>query len=171
MHIDSEPSAGVAWWRRPVTTGPYRRTAYILIAPLADLLSLVLSVASPDRAARLQQRVAAGLLLSPRSTVRAAAGRVRDIGWLVVVLVVDLVAFGLTVYLWLLVASNFAYPLRPGDVEYETAWGGPTLAGAWLLHAAAGLIFLLIIPWLLATLTKVQARSRRPLWTERTSIR
>jgi hypothetical protein len=161
----------VAWWRRPVTTDPYRRTAYILTAPLADPLSLLLSFASPDRAAQLQQRVAAGLLLSPGSTVRAAAGRFRVSSWLVVVLVVDLVVFGLTVYLWLLVASNVAYPLRPGGVEYETAWGGPTLAGAWLLHAAAGLIFLLIIPWLLSAMTKIQARSRRPLWTEKARIR
>jgi hypothetical protein len=44
------------------------------------------------------------------------------------------------------------YPIRPllgMDGEYRDAWGGPTLAGAWAVHALGGLAFWLLVPWVL----------------------
>jgi hypothetical protein len=55
-------------------------------------------------------------------------------------------AFALAAYLVLLLVLNLAYPLRP-DVEEEPidAWGGPTLAGAWAVHAVGGVVVVLLV--------------------------
>lgn len=57
--------------------------------------------------------------------------------------VVTTLAALLTVYL---IWAGWLYPLRPGAIEHlahpfadsvgTDSWGGPTLAGAWLVHAA-----------------------------------
>ena len=54
---------------------------------------------------------------------------------------VDLVALVVAGYCWTGVLLNVAYPIRPllgMDGEYRDAWGGPTLAGAWAVHALGG---------------------------------
>jgi hypothetical protein len=33
--------------------------------------------------------------------------------------------------------------------DYRTAWGGPSLAGAWAVHGSAGLAMALLAAWLL----------------------
>jgi hypothetical protein len=38
------------------------------------------------------------------------------------------------------------------------AWGGPTFAGVWAVHAAGGLVVLLAMPWILRGLTQLHAR-------------
>jgi hypothetical protein len=40
-------------------------------------------------------------------------------------------------------------PLLGMNGEYRDAWGGPTLAGAWAVHALGGIAFLLLVPWVL----------------------
>jgi hypothetical protein len=73
----------------------------------------------------------------------------------------DALAFVVAVYVWLLPPVNWAYPLRPDtqDGALRTAWGGPTLAGAWAFHAVgATVVFLLVGVPLLNGLAWVQER-------------
>jgi hypothetical protein len=63
---------------------------------------------------------------------------------------------GVPIGLWAWVAAlllvpntlrNLAYPVsNPTPADYATAWGGPTLAGAWAVHAALALA--LVPVWL-----------------------
>lgn len=73
---------------------------------------------------------------------------------------VNLVVCVVTVYAWLLVPMNLGFPLRV-DGSLEDSWGGPTLAGAWAVHAAGGLAFLFLNPWLVRGLTALQGRLLR----------
>jgi hypothetical protein len=58
---------------------------------------------------------------------------------------VNVASFVLSAYVWLLLPLNVGYPLRGDTAEsLQDAWGGPTLAGAWAVHAVGGtLIFFL----------------------------
>jgi hypothetical protein len=66
---------------------------------------------------------------------------------------------------WLLVAlarpntvrNLLLYPITDGD-DVARAWGGPTLAGAWAVHAALALLLLPVELWLLRGLTGLQGR-------------
>jgi hypothetical protein len=61
---------------------------------------------------------------------------------------------------------NWAYPLPSG--ETETAWGGPTMAGAWTFHAVIGtLVFVIIGMPLLTGLAWLQGRLTHTLLTMR----
>lgn len=86
----------------------------------------------------------------PRSLVvlaRAPATRARGLA---------LGLMGVPVGLWAWVAAllllpntvrNLAYPLsNPAPADHATAWGGPTLAGAWAVHAGPALA--LVPVWL-----------------------
>ncbi|MFJ5726377.1 hypothetical protein [Streptomyces sp. NPDC093149] len=76
----------------------------------------------------------------------------------VLTLPVNLTAVVVSGYFWLVVAINIGYPLRP-DNDYSTSWGGPTLAGAWAVHAiGGGVTFLLLTPWVIRGFTALQAR-------------
>jgi hypothetical protein len=55
------------------------------------------------------------------------------------------------------VRNVLLYPITDGD-DVATAWGGPTLAGAWAVHAAGALLLLPLELWLLRALTGVQRR-------------
>jgi len=52
--------------------------------------------------------------------------------------------------LFLLLSVPLAvWPLLGMNGEYRDAWGGPTLAGAWAVHALGGVAFWLLVPWVL----------------------
>jgi len=53
---------------------------------------------------------------------------------------------------------NLTYPLWYADTDYHQAWGGPTLAGVWAVHAVGGLAFLAVCVCLIDGLTTVVAR-------------
>jgi hypothetical protein len=89
----------------------------------------------------------------------------RSLRFALLSLPVNAVAFVLAGYVWLIPVVNLGYPLRP-DVSTESlrhgTWGGPTLAGAWAVHAVgAVLIFVLIGLPLLNALAWSQARFAR----------
>ena len=77
----------------------------------------------------------------------------------------NVLAFAVAGYLWLILPINLGYPLRP-DVTEESlkhgTWGGPTLAGAWSVHAigAVGFFVLIALP-LLSALGWLQSRIAR----------
>jgi hypothetical protein len=127
---------GVTWWRLPFSGEPYRYTLFLLLSVPLAVWSLL------DRGSA-QHRVAAVLL-----ALKPALSRVRGLAAVPLDLV-SLVAVG---YCWLGVVLNVAYPARPllgMNGEYRDAWGGPTLAGAWAVHALGGIAFLLLVPWVL----------------------
>jgi hypothetical protein len=124
------------WWRLPFTGEPYRGTLFLLLSVPLAVWALV------DRGAA--QRRVAGVLLG-REPVRS-----RGRGLAAVPL--DLVALVVAGYCWTGVLLNVVYPIRPllgMDGEYRDAWGGPSLAGAWTVHALGGLGFWLVVPWVL----------------------
>lgn len=64
----------------------------------------------------------------------------------------DAVSLVVAGYCWLGLMLNLAYPawsLLGSDSEYRDDWGGPTVAGAWAVHALAGIAFWLLVPWVL----------------------
>ncbi|MDO3649590.1 hypothetical protein [Nocardia mangyaensis] len=70
----------------------------------------------------------------------------------------------------LVLVRGLAYPLVSGG--YENAWGGPTLAGSWLVHAALGLLIAPGLLGLVAWSGRLQLRLTRkvlgrvgPWWT------
>jgi hypothetical protein len=84
---------------------------------------------------------------------------------LLVRLPLDLLAFFVAGYIWLLLPMNWFFPLRAGTgtdggVAVGT-WGGPTLQGAWAVHAVGGtLVFGLVGLPLLSGITWILDRQR-----------
>src|SRR5882724_779279 len=116
------------WWKLPVSGEPYRRTLFLLASVPLAVWSLF------DRGAA-QRRVAAPLLGQ-----EPAFSRVRGIA----AVPLDAVSLVVAGYCWLGVVLNLAYPARSllgMNGEYRDAWGGPTLAGAWAVHALGGIAF------------------------------
>lgn len=148
------------WWTLPFSAETWRRTFYILVAVLASAVCMPLVLLGGYRAAARLQRRLARRFLAPRAdepAPRDRAGRV--LAHTVLSLPVNLASVALTAYLWAGVAVNIAFPLRPGALDsYQHSWGGPSLAGAWAVHAAGGLVFLFITPWIVMAITWLQGR-------------
>lgn len=140
----------VPWWRRPLQPDTWRQQLTIVLTVPTAVIALGLAVVGrPRTAATLQRRLAAGGTLEP-SVRTAPAGRsswLRVLALSLLSLPIGLVGVVVSGYTWLVVAMNLGYPLRPG-LEYADAWGGPSLAGAWAVHAAGGLAFLVLAPWI-----------------------
>jgi Putative sensor len=144
----------------------WRRTFSILLALPVSIVSVPLALLGGYRAAARLQRGLARRYLALRidePAPRDTAGRV--LAHALLSLPLNLVSLVLTVYLWSLVPANLAYPLRPGTMDsYQHSWGGPSLAGAWAVHAAGGLVFLFANPWIVKGITSLQGRLARRLW-------
>ncbi|MEU8923523.1 hypothetical protein AB0D10_21705 [Kitasatospora sp. NPDC048545] len=80
----------------------------------------------PRRAARWQGRV---------SGVSGWTGG-RVLGRVLFGLPLDAAAFVLVGYALFNSVRNFGYPVWYLDTDYHQAWGGPTMAGVWAVHAA-----------------------------------
>jgi hypothetical protein len=158
-------SSHIQWWRRPFSADTWRQTFYVLLALPVSLISVPLVLLGGYRAAaRLQQRLARRYLALriDEPAPRDSAGRV--LTHMVLSLPLNLASLALTLYLWLLVPANLAYPLRPGTMDsYQHSWGGPSLAGAWAVHAAGGVLFLFATPWMIKAVTWLQGRLARRL--------
>jgi hypothetical protein len=55
------------------------------------------------------------------------------------------------------VRNVLLYPITDGDAVARS-WGGPTLAGAWAVHAGLALLLLPVALWLLRALSGLQGR-------------
>jgi signal transduction histidine kinase len=153
-----------AWWRLPFTADTWRRTLYLLLAAPASIVSVPLALLGGHQAAARMQRQLARRYLGLRIE-EPGAGRTagRTIAHALVSLPLSLGSLALAAYLWVLVPMNLAYPLRPGTMDsYQDSWGGPTLAGAWAVHAAGGLAALFLAPWIIRGITAVQGRFAAP---------
>ncbi|WP_433331059.1 hypothetical protein [Spirillospora sp. CA-294931] len=143
-----------------------------VVAPvLGGLAGLPLAVAAvplvvagrAETAARAQLRV-----LGPGP----ASGRRRVLVHSLVTLVPALAAFACAAMFVFLCFSGYLYPLRPDTVQavahpfsedpgLDEAWGGPTLAGAWLVHALVALAIQAVCVLALRPVHAVQARVAR----------
>lgn len=96
-----------------------------------------------------------------------AESRGRALLHAILALPLDAAVFAITVYGWLLVVLNLGFPLRPLvglSADGAGSWGGPSVAGAWAVHAVTGgLISLLLMPWVVRGLTGLQRRLLRAL--------
>jgi hypothetical protein len=133
----------------------WRRLAYAVVSAPVGLAALALTLLClPSRAAALQRGVAVQLLGGPRHGRDRLAGSVTY-----AVASVPLGVFGL----WLAfllgpnTARNLLYGFVVGD-GYTDAWGGPTLAGAWAVHAVLALALVPVGLWLVRGLTALQRR-------------
>ena len=135
-----------------------RRALYPLVALPMSIGGLVLGgLGKARRASRLQRALLRRLLdlsvtdPSDRQVVTHSA----------LSLPINLAAFPIAAYLWLILLVNFGYPLRPDTTSeaVRDSWGGPTLAGAWTVHAAgAALVFLLVGLPIMAGIAWLQGR-------------
>lgn len=110
-----------------------------------------------------------GVPSDPGSGVRRA-GAARVLGHSLAALLPSLLAFALTALCLWGVYSGYLYPLRPDaafaldhpfrpDGRFRTSWGGPTLVGAWSIHA------LVVLGWHVLSLPVLRglAAARRRL--------
>ena len=146
-------------WRKPFAVDTWQRTAYLLVAaPVAGVALGCALVGRPSTAAALSARVAARLavvarpdtVIRPASTARSALHALLGLALGALSLVVT--AYGLS-----LILLNLAYPVRGVD-DLAGSWGGPTLAGVWAVHAAGGLVFLFLVPWVVNGMVAVHRR-------------
>lgn len=143
----------------PFRARTWRRVAHILLAVPVGLVSLPLAAAGGP-AGRLQYglaRLLPGVAGGPRTP-----GGPRAFAHALLALPLNVVALMATCYGWALVLLNLAWPLRPlvgMPLHAERSWGGPSVLGAWLVHAAGGgVTFLLAMPWICRGLAALQAR-------------
>ncbi|MET7477829.1 hypothetical protein ABZT17_26165 [Streptomyces sp. NPDC005648] len=159
-----------AWlWRivrEPFTAGTWRRFAYAVIAFPVTVACVPLALLGAPTGRR--QRALVRRLL--RDTEMADGPRSGLLHALVAT-PLNLLTALVTLYGWLIVPMNLAWPLRAGS-DYSHAWGGPTFAGAWAFHAIlGGLGFLLLMPWVGRGLAAVQTRVARRLLSPGTVLR
>jgi hypothetical protein len=142
----------------------WRRTLYVLLALPVGIACVPWSIlGGSPAAARLQQGLASRLLAVRPGWPRRRRLDGRVVGHALLSLPLNALSWALTVAIWALAAANIAYPLRPDSHDLSNAWGGPTLAGAWAVHGAAGLALLLLAPWVVNGLTALQGRLLRAM--------
>jgi hypothetical protein len=143
-------------WIRLLVAG-LRRAVYALVALPVALSGLgLLAVGRSGAAAGVRLRSLRRLAGLP---VEAAPARGRLASHMLLSLPIDVVVFAVAGYVWLLLPMNLLYPVRLalyGETA-EGSWGGPTMAGAWAVHAVGGLAAFLVVGLpLIAGLVHVQ---------------
>jgi hypothetical protein len=73
-------------------------------------------------------------------------------------LLVSLPLFVLSALIWYLVARIVTYGFFWDGGDSNGSWGGPTLAGAWAVHALIALGMIVVAMWLLVPLTRLHAQ-------------
>ncbi|MFB6628205.1 hypothetical protein ACFCWD_38370 [Streptomyces sp. NPDC056374] len=107
----------------------------------------------PGRAARVRARLTDGAGGDGRDSDggegRAAGWTgLRVLGRAVLGLPLDTAAFVIVGYALFNSVRNFGYPIWYLDTDYHQAWGGPTMAGVWAVHAGGWLLVLaLLLHW------------------------
>ncbi|WP_274558201.1 sensor domain-containing protein [Streptomyces spiramyceticus] len=150
--------------REPFRARTWRRTAYVVLALPVGLLCIPIALVGGP-AARIQRGLARRLLGVEVGEAGAGGvgapgmrGRALALAHAVISAPLNLVAVTVTLYFWMVVAINLGFPLRP-DNDPAQSWDGPTMAGAWAVHAGGGgLTFLFLTPWVVKGFTGLQVR-------------
>ncbi len=138
-----------------------RRAVYGVVALPLGLWCLALLVAGRVQAAAGLRLRALRRLAGTEPAAAPPADRRRWLTFSLLALPLDTLAFVVLGYAWLLLPMNLLYPLRLAlfDETAADAWGGPTTAGAWAVHAAGGLLVFVVAGQPLAfALTWLQSR-------------
>lgn len=136
-------------------TAAWRRVGYAAVSAPVGLAALALTlIGQPGRAGRLQHRVARALLGGPVSARPHLTG---TLAYALLSIPLGVVGLWLAFLLVPNTIRNLLYGFVVGD-GYRDAWGGPTLAGAWAVHAALVLALLPVGLWLVRGLTALQRR-------------
>ncbi|MFC5641997.1 hypothetical protein ACFPZF_11625 [Kitasatospora cinereorecta] len=117
--------------------------------------------------------VAAGLALTgrPERAARLWGGRAwtgpRALARVVLGLPLDVPAFLLLGFALVNSVRNLGYPLWYAGTDYHDAWGGPTMAGIWAVHAGGWALCLYVllrwpVAWLAAAQRALGARLALP---------
>ncbi|HEX8627211.1 MAG TPA: hypothetical protein VF755_03455 [Catenuloplanes sp.] len=136
--------------RPPTSAGRRRRTHDWVLDPLIRAATgFPLAVAAVPLALIGRPMPVAGVQsrLAHRRAGRRP-GRRRVLCHSLLVAVPSLVALALAALVLVTAVTGYLYPLRPdvwptvghpftGDHRLDGAWGGPTMIGAWLIHASA----------------------------------
>ena len=175
----------MAFWRIAYSMSTWRRVGYAVAAPPTCVVCLVLAAAGRARvAAPYQRRLGRGLLgLPPGGGSPPAVRGVRVFAGSIAGLLTGIVCWTVLQYLAFFLFINLGFPLRgylsfgsrsgvavpwwgihrissSGDVwasHYANSWGGPTLAGAWAVHAGLALVTLgPVLLWAVRGLTWLQ---------------
>jgi hypothetical protein len=158
---DSPVITRTSVWRAPFTTTTWARTAYLLAVAPVSLLALAAAVVGrPAAGLALSGRLAEALSVVPSGAAVEDPPRRRVAAHALLGVLLGALSFVITVYGWSLVVLNVAYPIR-GVSDLSDAWGGPSIAGAWAVHAAGGLFFLFVVPYVIEGLTAVHRRILR----------
>ncbi|MFI6986265.1 hypothetical protein ACIBSV_47965 [Embleya sp. NPDC050154] len=148
-----------------------RRSMYALIALPLGLLSIGLVLGGrPARAARVRLAAARRFLdtKSDETTGRPGPGPLRVLRDGVLDAALGIPTLILAGYAYGNTLRNLTYPIWYGDTDYHDAWGGPTLAGVWTVHAIGGLAFFAVCLCLIKALTDVPATVARRTFGPRT---
>ncbi|CUM39335.1 hypothetical protein H4W23_23160 [Streptomyces gardneri] len=145
---------------------PIRRTvrtstrAFLALPGSLAAVALTLT-GRPDRAARVRERLA-GAAVADTAAGGWTPGRV--LGRAVLGLPLDAAAFVLVGYALFNSVRNLGYPIWYLDTDYRQAWGGPTMAGVWAVHAFGWLLCLaVLLHWPVRWLARGQAALDRRL--------
>jgi hypothetical protein len=111
-------------------------------------------VGRPGRGAALQRRVATRLLGGPAGDRTSLPG---SVAYALVTIPLGVIGLWLALLLVPNTIRNLLYGVFP-EGDYSHAWGGPTLAGAWAVHAAGALALVPVGIWLVRGLTALQRR-------------
>ncbi|HEV7655873.1 MAG TPA: hypothetical protein VGP36_14235 [Mycobacteriales bacterium] len=141
--------------RRTFGAETWRRVAYGAVSAPVGLAALGLTLTGqPGRSARLQQRVVQRLLGAPVGNRARLSG---TIAYALLSIPLGVVGLWLALLLVPNTIRNLLYGFVVGD-GYTDAWGGPTLAGAWTVHAVLALALVPVGLWLVRGLTALQRR-------------
>src|SRR4051794_10421608 len=133
----------------------WRRVGYAAVSAPVGLAALALTLlCQPSRGAALQRGVALRLLGGPRPGRSHLAG---SIAYALASVPLGVLGLWLAFMIGPNTLRNLLYGFVVGD-GYTDAWGGPTLAGAWAVHAAVALAVLPVGLWLVRGLTALQRR-------------
>ncbi|MFD5082093.1 hypothetical protein ACFWOG_05545 [Kitasatospora sp. NPDC058406] len=130
------PSGALRTALRPALSSSLRNAAGAFLALPVGLAAVALTLTGrPGRAAHWQGRLSGGRgWTGGRVLGRAALG-----------LPLDVAAFALIGYALFNSVRNFGYPVWYLGSDYHQAWGGPTMAGVWAVHAGGWLLCLAVL--------------------------
>ncbi|MFJ9448594.1 hypothetical protein ACIRRH_43390 [Kitasatospora sp. NPDC101235] len=133
--------------RRQITTGVRAGVRAGLALPAGVVGAVLVLSGQPGRAARWQERVSGGRgWTGGRVLARAVLG-----------LPLDALALLITGYALFSSVRNFGYPLWYLDTDYHQAWGGPSMAGVWAVHATGwALCLYVLLRWPVRWITRGQ---------------
>ena len=135
-----------------------RHSAHAALALPLALVSLAAVVVGQAGLADRGQRALARRFLGVRRPPAPPRRPLALVRHTLLGLPVHLLAFVLVVPAWaLFLARGVLYPVFGAD-NLEASWGGPTLAGAWLVHFVQGPPLLLLVATALQPVARLQAR-------------